>query len=91
MTRTTVKFRCSLHSRPLEGKPSFYVQDSAQSSFGISLYALYCPEHARWDSTAPSCMEHWVITTSVDDQDISLTLVLSSRILATTIEPNTSN
>jgi|SRR5262245_61626682 len=91
MTRTAVKFRCSLHGRPLEGRPGFYIRNSAESCFGIDLSNLSCPEHARWDATAPPCREYWVMNASVDDNDLSLTLVLSSRVLATTIEPNTKN
>jgi hypothetical protein len=92
MTRTTCKFRCSLHGRPLEGKPGFYVRNSAESAFGLDLHALSCPEHARWDvSASTSCQAYWVVNVDVDDDNVSLGLVLSARILATTIEPNTTN
>jgi hypothetical protein len=92
MTRTTCKFRCSLHTRTLEGKPGFYVRDSASGIYGIDLNSLHCPEHARWDTTVSDhCKDYWVMETSVDDRQVSLTLVLSSKILTTTIEPNPSN
>lgn len=58
MRRTVYRFRCTRHTRPLQGHPEF-VWDPAEQTAHLDLNQMGCPSNMTGDE----CQQYWSIQT----------------------------